>query len=124
VYITELTKEQIRMSLKAKKAKEPPKLLTFEEREKEEQEELDEFEKEFEKEFKETYLEETTIKVENQSEFFEINGEIYPYRFISKYKSLGKVPIRSGKYTKSFEEWCNQEKKTIKTENQGEQEDE
>ena len=120
VYITILTKEQIRMSLIAKETKEPPKLLMYEERVKMEQEELDDLKKEFE----ETYLEGTTIKVENQGEFFEINGESYPNELISKFKSLGKVPIRRGKFTKSFKEWCNQEKKTIKTENQGEEEDE
>ncbi len=119
VYITILTKEQIRMSLIAKETKEtkePPKMLMYEKRVKMEQEELDDLKKEFE----ETYLEETTIKVENQCEFIEINGERYPNELISRYKSLGKVPIRRGKFTKSFKEWCNQEKKTTKTENQGE----
>lgn len=57
------------------------------------------------------------IRDQMQEQIFKLNGEGYPNKAISQYKSLRRVPIRNGKFTKSFKEWYEQ--KYRKTNNGG-----
>ena len=90
-YIAEKTKEQIKISLKTKETKEPPKLLTFEEREQKEQEELDDLKEEFEETYKGGYTLEETLNEGDLRELYE--------------KGTGKNAEWRGNLTKGYLEW-------------------
>jgi len=52
------------------------------------------------------------IKDQLSNDLLELNGESYPKTYISRYKSLGKIPVRNDKFTESFKEWFKKEKKS------------
>ena len=90
-YIEKKTKEQIKISLKAKETKEPPKLLTYEEKEEKEQEELDDLKEEFEEIYEEEYDLEETLNEGDLRELYE--------------KGTGKNAEWRGNLTKGYLEW-------------------
>ena len=91
LYIAKLTKEQIKISLEAKETKEPPKLLSYEEREEKEQEELEDIKKEFERTYEGKYDLEEALNEGDLRELYE--------------KGTGKNAEWRGNLTKGYLEW-------------------
>ena len=91
VYIAKKTKEQIKISLESKETKEPPKLLSYEERDKKEQEELDVLKAEFEETYKDDYDLEEALNEGDLRELYE--------------KGTGKNAEWRGNLTKGYLEW-------------------
>ena len=87
-YVEEKTKEQIKISLEAK---ELPKLLSYEEREEKEHEELDDLKEEFEEIYEEEYELEETLSDGDLRELYE--------------KGTGKNAEWRGNLTKGYLEW-------------------